>query len=162
MFKNMRRRAVILVAKVWGMLDAECVLAEGQAVTAIGDTASTNIYQAANAQLGDMGQTGENIWIKAHCSTAATSAGAPTLQAVLQDSADGATFADVVAGPVTALAGLTVGALLLAVQPPPGMRQYFRVVWRLATATLTAGNFDAYVSNTIERNVARPSGFTVD
>jgi hypothetical protein len=80
---------------------------------------------------------------------------------VLQDSADNATFADVVAGPVIALANLTAGALLLAVQPPPGMRQYWRVVWRVGTAALTAGNFDAYVSNTIQRNVARPSGFSV-
>lgn len=151
----------LLVVRAWGMLDSEIIFAEGQAVTATGDTASTNVYAAANAQLGDAGQTGENLWVKAHCSTAATSGGSATLQAVLQDSADNATFADVVAGPVIALANLTAGALLLAVQPPPGMRQYWRIVWRVATAALTAGNFDAYVSNTIQRNVARPSGFSV-
>ena len=145
-----------------GMLDSECVLAEGQAPTAVGDTPSTNVYEAMNAVTGDMGQTGENIWVKAHCSTAPTSGGAATVQAVLQDSADGATFADVVAGPALLYSGIVLGQTMLAVQPPPGMRQYFRVVWRIAVAVLTGGTFDAYVANTIQRNVAQPSGFVVD
>ncbi len=144
-----------------GMLDSELIFSEGEAVTAIGDTASTNVYEAANAQLGDAGQTDENLWVQAFCSQTVTSAGAATVQAVLQDSADGVTYADVVAGKAFALASLTAGTQLLAVQPPPGMRQYWRIAWRVATAALTAGKFDAYISNTLQRNVAQPSGFTV-
>jgi hypothetical protein len=143
------------------MLDSQLIFAEGQTVTAIGDTASTSVYQAANAALGDEGLTGENLWVQALVSTAVTSAGAPTVQAVFQDSADGATYADVVAGPVFALAALTAGKQLLAVQPPPGTRQYQRIAWRVATAVLTAGKFDAFISNTLQRNVSQPSGFTV-
>jgi hypothetical protein len=30
------------------------------------------------------------------------------------------------------------------------------------TGTMTAGKFDAYASNTIQKNVARPGAFTVD
>jgi hypothetical protein len=44
-----------------GMLDSALVLAEGQLVTNTGDTPSTNDYMFANAQLGDNGQTGENL-----------------------------------------------------------------------------------------------------
>ncbi len=144
-----------------GMLDSALVFSEGQAVTATGDTASTNVYQSANANLGDEGLTGENLWLQAFCSTTATSGGSATVQAVLQDSADGVTYADVVAGPAVAVANVVAGKALLQVQPPPGTRQYQRVVWRIGTAALTAGKFDAYITNTLQRNIAQPSGFTV-
>lgn len=144
-----------------GMLDKALVFCEAQAVTATGDTASTTVIDTGSAALGDNGQTGENLWVQALCSTTATSGGAATVQAVLQDSADNATFADVAAGPVFALAALLAGATLLAIQPPPGMREYWRIVWRVGTAVLTAGAFDAFISNTLQRNVARASGFSV-
>jgi hypothetical protein len=156
--KKFLREAAILAARVWGYLDSELILAESQAATAVGDTASTNYYDSGNAVLGDFGQTGENLWVQALCSTTATSGGAATLQAVLQDSADNVTYNDVLVGGIFALASIVAGAVLLQVQPPPGMRRYSRVVWRIGTAVLTAGKFDAFVSNTIQRNVARPSG----
>lgn len=142
-----------------GMIDSEVIFSNGQTPTAIGDTASTNVYNTggANGQ-GDAGQTSENLWLNARCTAAATSAGSATVQAVVQDSADNATFADVTTGAVVALANITAGSTLLAIQPPPGMRQYWRIVYRIGTAVLTAGSFDAYVSNTLQRNVARPSG----
>jgi hypothetical protein len=143
------------------MLDSQLVFAEAQAVTAIGDNASTNEITFANSVLGDAGQTQENLWVQALCSTAVTSAGAATVQAVLQDSSDNATWVDVVAGPVIGKAALLAGTVMLAVQPPPGMLQYWRISWRIATAVLTAGAFDAFVSNTIQRNVPTPIGFVV-
>jgi len=159
MLRNLLVNAVLLAAVVWGMLDNEIIFAEAQAVTATGDTASTNVYDCggANGQ-GDAGQTGENLWVQAFCSTSATSGGSATVQAVLQDSADNSTFADVIAGAVVAVASVTAGTALLQVQPPPGMRRYWRVVWRVGTAVLTAGKFDAFVSNTLQRNIARTSG----
>lgn len=145
-----------------GMLDNEIIYSAAQAVTATGDTASTNVYNSggANGQ-GDMGQTGENLWVNVTVNTTATSGGSATVQAVLQDSADNSSFADVVAGPAVAVANVTAGAVLLQVQPPPGMRQYSRIAYRIGTAVLTAGKFDAYVSNTIQRNIARNSGIPV-
>jgi hypothetical protein len=142
-----------------GMLDQEVMFSDAQVVTAASDTPSTNVYDTggANGQ-GDAGQTGENLWINVTVNTTATSGGSATMQAVLQDSADNATFADVVAGPATAVAALLVGTVLLQVQPPVGMRRYWRIVYRGAVAVLTAGKFDAYASNTIQRNVARASG----
>lgn len=142
-----------------GMLDNEIIFSAAQAVTATGDTASTNVYDngGANGQ-GDNGQTGENLWVNVIVNTTATSGGSATVQAVLQDSADNATFADVASGPSTAVASVTAGTVLLQIQPPPGMREFWRVAYRVGTAALTAGKFDAYVSNTIQRNVARNSG----
>ncbi len=144
-----------------GMLDNSLKLATAQTVTSTGDTASTNIYDNGNAQSSDISLTGENLWINAVVDTTATSGGSATVQAVLQDSADGSSWADVVAGPAVAVASVTAGTTLLQVQPPTGMRRYFRIAWRVGTAALTAGKFTAYVSNSIQRNIARPSGFTV-
>lgn len=144
-----------------GMLDSQTKLATAQAVTSTGDTASTNILDQGSANSAEMGLTGENLWINACVTTTATSGGSATLQAVLQDSADGSSFADVVAGPAVAVANLTAGAQLLQIQPPTGLRRYVRIAWRVGTAALTAGAFTAYISNAIQRNVARPSGFTV-
>ncbi len=144
-----------------GMLDSQLVLAEAQAVTAIGDTGSTTVYDAGSAALGPAGLTGENLWVQAFCSTTVTSAGAPTVQAVLQNSPDSATWTDVVDGPVFALAALVSGTRLLAVQPPPSMLEFWRIVWRVGTAVLTAGKFDAYITNTLQENKPKPSGFSV-
>lgn len=147
-----------------GMLDNEVMFSDAQTVTAASDTPSTNVYDTSSGQSptangqGDAGQTGENLWINALVNTTATSGGSATMQAVLQDSADNSSWADVVAGPAVAVASLTAGTVLLQVQPPVGMRRYWRIVWRGAVAVLTAGKFDAYVSNTLQRNIARASG----
>lgn len=145
-----------------GMLDSEVIFSSAQAVTATGDTASTNVYDCggANGQ-GDNGQSEERLWLNAAVATTFTSGGAGTLQVVVQDSADNATFADVVTGPVFALAALTAGTVLLQLQPPPGMRRYWRYAYRGAVAVFTAGAVDGYASNTIQRNIARQSGFTL-
>jgi hypothetical protein len=145
-----------------GMLDSECVLASAEAATDhTTDTATTNIYDSGSANASDLSMTGENLWIVAKVNTLATSGGSATIQAVLQDSADNVTYADALAGPVTAVAAATVGAILLVSPLPVGLRRYTRVVWRIGTADLTAGKFDAYYTNTIPRNIARPSGFSV-
>lgn len=144
-----------------GMLDNSLKLATAQAVTSTGDTASTNVYDNGGDNASDNSLTGENLWINAVVDTTPTSGGSATIQAVLQDSADNSTFADVLAGPAVAYGSAPAGTVLLQTQPPTGMRRYWRVVWRVGTAALTAGKFTAYVSNTIQRNVARPSGFSV-
>src|SRR5690242_11232627 len=103
-----------------GMLDSEVVFSESQAVTSTGDTASTNSYDSG-ANNDGAGLTGENLWIQATCSTTATSGGSATVQAVLQDSADNSSFADVVTGKAVAVASVVAGLALLVVQPPPGI-----------------------------------------
>jgi len=161
MLRKFLVNSVLFAAAVWGMLDNETVFCEAQTVTATGDTASTNFYDTGGTYNGNAGLTGENLWVQAFCSTTATSGGGATIQAVLQDSADNATYADVLAGPVFAVAACVAGTRLLAVQPPIFMRRYWRIVWRIGTAVLTAGKFDAFVSNTIQANRQDPSGFSV-
>ncbi len=144
-----------------GMLDQNTKLATAQAVTSTGDTASTNVYDFGSAATADAALVGEELWINALVDTTATSGGAATVQVVLQDSADNVTFADVLSGPVVALAKLKAGTPLLLTEPPVGLRRYFRVAWRVGTAALTAGKFTAFVSMGVQANIARPSGFTV-
>ncbi|HEV2133797.1 MAG TPA: hypothetical protein VGR47_05995 [Terracidiphilus sp.] len=144
-----------------GMVDSELVFGEAQAVTSTGDTPSTNSYDTGGANLGPAGMTGENLWVQGICSTTPTSSGGATIQAVLQDSADNSSFADVAVGPVLPYTAVAAGTQQLAIQPPPNMRRYWRVVWRIGTAALTAGKFDAFITNTYQNNVAQPSGFSV-
>lgn len=145
-----------------GMLDSNLIFAEGQAVTAEGDTASTNVYDSggANGQ-GDAGQTGEHLWVNIVCTETATSGGNATIAGVLQSSPDSATWTDAVAGPPIPVADVVAGEVLLQVQPPPGMQRYWRTVTRVGTAVLTAGEFDSWISETIQRNISRASGFSV-
>lgn len=143
-----------------GMLDLNTKLSIAQAVTSPGDTASTNVYDAGSAASSDIGLADE-LWINVVCSTTATSGGAATVQAVFQDSADNVTFADALAGAVLPVANVVQGAVLLQACPPLGLRRYTRVVYRVGGAALTAGKFEAFVSADVQRNIARPSGFTV-
>jgi hypothetical protein len=80
---------------------------------------------------------------------------------VFQDSPDNSTWTDRLAGPALGYAAVTKGLAVMQIQPPVATQRYQRVAYRIGTAALTAGTFDAYFSNTIERNVCRPSGFTV-
>jgi hypothetical protein len=145
-----------------GMLDSELIFSSAQAVTATGDTASTNVYDTGtpynNAANAEEAQTGENLWINVLINTTVTSGGAATVQAVFQDSPDNSTWTDRLIGASFALAASVAGVILLQVQPPVGTQRYQRIVYRIGTAVLTAGKFDAYMSNTIQRNVQRPSG----
>lgn len=147
-----------------GYLDSEMIFSAAQAITTQTDNASTNVYDSggANGQ-GDAGLTGENVWVNVICNTSFTSGASGTITAVLQDSADNSTFADVVVGKLFATASLpTAGTVMLQLQPPPGMRRYWRIVYRVGTGALSAGKADAYVSNTVQRNTQRPGSFTLD
>jgi hypothetical protein len=143
-----------------GYLDSEVVLSAAQAVTLVADDVSTNAYDSGQT-FANAGMTGENLWVNVIVNTTATSGGSATVQAVLQDSADNVTYADFVAGAVFAVAAVLAGVVLLQITPPPGLRRYLRIVYRVGTAALTAGKFDAFISNTIQLNIAKPSGFSV-
>ena len=144
-----------------GMLDVNTKFSSAQAPTgSTGDIASTNTYDSGSVASSDIGMNDE-LWLNVLCSTTCTSAGAATVAAVLQDSADNSTFADVLVGATFALASLTAGTTVMQVCLPVGLRRYTRVVYRVGTAALTAGKFEAFYSLDVQRNVARPSGFTV-
>lgn len=142
-----------------GMLDSELILSAAQAETTVADHASTNIYDTGQTNAA-VGLTGENLWLTVLVNTATTTSASGTVTPVLQDSADNSSYADVMVGPLAA-APTAAGVYLWRVQLPIGLRRYIRVVYRIATGALTAGKFDAFISNTIEHNVTYPSGFSV-
>ena len=90
-----------------------------------------------------------------------TSAGAGTLQVVLQDSADNSTFADVqtLTGAV-ALAALGANKKQVRARLPIGLRRYIRLAYRVGTAAMTAGTVDAFLALATDSNNAYTSGIS--
>lgn len=137
--------------------DVNLIYSKAQAVLLVGDTASTNCFDTGSALASEIGLAVDDVFLSVVCNTTANSSGAATVRAVLQDSADGVNFSDVIAGPVLPVASVTKGAVLLQGPLPTRLRH----VYRVGTAPLTAGKFDAFVSIGVQRNVAQKSGFFV-
>lgn len=142
------------------IIDSMLYLANAQAVTATGDTASTNVYDTG--MTADDG-IGEPIFVNCLVTTTPTSGGAATIQAVLQTSADNSTWTDVLLGPALAYnaAGAAAGQYLLQSRLPLGIKRYVRIAWRVGTAVLTAGNFSAFITKDIQQAPTNPVNFTV-
>ncbi len=141
------------------ILDNQAVFANAQAVTALGDTPSTNSYDTGP---GNSGPGYGDLWLLAKVNTGFTSGGAGTLQAVLQDSADNSSFADVMAmSPALALAALGANKAIATVRLPGNLRRYIRVTWRVGTAAMTAGTASAFVVLDADIQQYLASGFKV-
>lgn len=145
-----------------GYLDSELVFSAAQSTAAfnIGDNPSTNVYDNASINNAEASLTGENLWVNVVCNTLFVGATA-TIAAVLQSSPDNATWTDVVASKAFTIASIAAGTVLLQVQPPAGTQRFWRTILRVAVANVTAGAVDSYISNTVQYNVQRPSGFAV-
>lgn len=141
-------------------IDSQEQFSVNQVVTAIGDTVSTNILDTLAAQ--DEG-IGESMWFTAICTAQVTSAGAPTVQAVLQTAIDApfTTPIDAVIGGSFLKAALVPNFTMLQVRLPVGLKRYLRAVWRVGTAVLTAGTFTAFLSKDIQAQQYGASGFSV-
>lgn len=141
------------------ILDTQLNFSLNQAITSLGDTASTNVYDTGSA--ADDGIGNQELLTFIRIGTAFTSGGAGTLQFVLQDSADNSSWADVQASPVFALAALTANKTILQSRLPLGLRRYIRIAYRVGTAAMTAGTVESYLVLTPQANNAYASGFTV-
>lgn len=140
------------------ILDSQEVFSAAQAVTATGDTASTNVLDTLAAQ--DEG-IGEDATLFAKVDTTFTSGGAATMQVVLQTSADNSTWVDAAVGPTIALAGMTAGAVVYNQILPVGLRRYLRVAYRVGTAVYTAGNISAFLVKNPQAYQFGATGFAV-
>ena len=141
-------------------IDSQSTFAAAQAVTATGDTASTNILDTGAAH--DEG-IGEPLFLLVKTVAGFTSGGAGTLQAVLQTD-DNSSFSTPKEFPITgalALAALGANAEIAKYRLPIGLERYLRVVWRVGTAAMTAGSVSAYLVKDVQANVAYASGFSV-
>jgi len=131
------------------ILDAELEFSDAQAVTAA--AASTNVVDltAVNANVGK----GNQLYLQVKCGVTATSGGSATLRIQLQDcDTVGGTYAIVAESVSWAVADITAGTVLFTIALPPTLRQFVRVYYAVATANLTAGNFDAFIATVPNNN----------
>lgn len=133
------------------IIDRQLQVSNEQAVTA--SAASTDVidYGQANPNSG----MGENLSMAITVDEAAAAAGAATVTFSIQDSADNATFADVVATAAIGKAALTAGKQVL-IPMPPVHRRYLRLYYTVGTGPLTAGRFSAQVVTGVQLNIAYP------
>ncbi len=124
-----------------------------------GTTASTNVIDTGVA--GRSIGSGEPVELVVQVATTCTSGGANTTQFVLQDSADNSSFANVVLSDPIAVATLVAGYEPLRIKLPAGLRRYVRVAYVIATANLTAGAFNAFLTHDRQEAPAYASGFAV-
>jgi hypothetical protein len=125
-------------------------LASGDAPTAIADNASGSVIdqQVSSGLFTEGGSAEKGLWCIVRAITAFTTSASGTIQAVLQDSADNVTFADVLLGTSVAAATAVQGYDLLNARLPftPKLRRYIRVVYRIGTGVMTAGACVAFLT----------------
>jgi hypothetical protein len=127
------------------ILDSMEFFSNAQSIAAAaGDVASTDIYDTGAA--ADAG-IGEELYLQINTIAAVTSGGAATVQFVLQTD-DNSAFSSpkefLLTAPV-ALAALTANTRQYLGRLPVGLERYLRVVYRIATATTTAGTATAFL-----------------
>lgn len=137
--------------------DTQELFADAQSVAAaVGDVVSTNVYDTGAA--ADDG-IGERMYLYAKMNAALTSAGAATIQVVLQTSDSvGSGYTDALAGPAFALAAASANAVLARLAFPVGLKRYLRVVFRIGGAATTGGTATALLVKDVQANQATTSG----
>lgn len=150
------------------ILDIQTQFSSQQAVTAT--AISTNVIDLRNAAtpvLVDEGLLfGMQLWLVILTTQAAAAAGAATVTFTLESdsTADLATSPTVhYSSPVIGKATLVAGFVAVRTQLPSGdYERYLGVRYTVGTGPLTAGAFTAFLTPDVQRNVAYPSGFTID
>ena len=122
---------------------------------------STDVIDAGAVRKGpprDIGG-GEQLYAVFVMDSNTAAAGAATVTFAIQDSADNATFADVVASGPIGKAALAAGAHVV-LPLPPGMRRYIRANYTVATGPLTGGKVSAQIVLDYQRNAAYASALS--
>lgn len=141
------------------ILDSQELLSSAQSIAAAaGDVASTNYYDTGAA--ADTG-VGEELFLQIATVAAVTSGGSATVQFVLQTD-DNTSFSSAREFPLTgalALAALTANTVQYRGRLPIGLERYIRVVYRIGTATTTAGTATTFLTKDVQANL--PTATTV-
>jgi len=129
--------------------DAQLELSVAQAVTST--AASTNYIDLGAA--GDAVGTGSTCYLVVRVGTAATAAGAATVTFDLQTDSDPAfgTAVTLFSSGALAKTALTANTWIIQIALPLGLKRYVRLNYTVATGPLTAGTFDAFITNTLDR-----------
>lgn len=140
------------------ILDKTLMFSELQALTTTAP--STNIVDLGSVR--DIGQ-GEELWLTVRVGTAAASTGSSTVTIALQtDTASGfGTAVTLAQTAAIAKASLTANTEVWKIPLPEGVQRYLRLNYTVATADLTAGTFDAFLSLDRRQNSYYASGVPV-
>ena len=133
------------------ILDKSLQVSNKQAVTV--DAPSTDVidFGQANPNVGMDGRSMLVITVD----EAAAAAGAATVTVAIQDSADNASWTNVIASAPVAKADLALGKQLVLPMPVK-LRRYCRVYYTIGTGPLTAGKFSAQITTGIQQNAPYP------
>lgn len=132
------------------IIDKALQVSNKQAVTATAPSSDVIDFGQATPNTGTA-----DAYLQIGVGQTAAAAGAATVQFVLQDSADGSSFTDVVSTQAVALSGLKAGAQFVLPMPVTH-RRYVRVNYVVATGPLTAGQFSAQVVMGLQLNTPTP------
>lgn len=150
------------------LIDSQSIFSEAQAVTST--AISTNVIDlnpnASSNTTKDISIQDE-IYLVVSTNTTCTDTGSDATLAVTleSDTAAGLSSSPTVhytTGTLAFAAYATAGTTLVAVQLPRGTyKRYLGVRYTVASGPLTAGAFDAYLTNEPPKNIAYASGFAV-
>lgn len=128
--------------------DAQLELSVLQAVTVT--AASTNVIDTGAA--GDVLSGVPAVYLVIRVGTAATAAGAATVNFQLQTDSDVAfgTAVTLFDSGAIGKAALTANTWIVRIALPIGVKQYLRLNYVVATGPLTAGTFDAFLTTLID------------
>lgn len=130
-------------------IDDTLKFSDAQAVTLQQENVSDYTIDAKGA--GDM--LAKPLHVDVAIDTTCTSAGAATVVAALQTCAE-STFASpttLLASAAVPVATLVQGYRILQGRVPGGVLRYLRVTYTVGTAALTAGKFNAFLTDGVDR-----------
>ena len=128
------------------LIDTNLAVSTAQTPTQVATTPSEDyidLLASKYSQLADF-----PLWFIVHCSAAPTSAGAATIQFILQTSADSAfgTTETVLASSVMDYTAIAANSIPFKARFPVELKRYVRGAFVIAGAVLTAGTFDMYIA----------------
>lgn len=133
------------------MLDNKLVFSAVQAVTANGNTNSTNdidlgaLVDDRGSALGKMGPEAGDLFLLVTVGTAF--AGGTDLIVTLTDSSDDSTYVNTeIVSQNNIAANLTANAIILNVPLPKQLSRYLRLLYTITTGTMTAGTINAQIT----------------
>lgn len=128
--------------------DGDSILSDAQAFTTQAAHASTNVYDFGAEHVG------HNSKVLVTVNTAVTSDGSATVLAKVETD-DNASFTSATELHATAAIGkatLVAGYKVLEFTLPHTVERYVRTTYTVGTADLTAGKFNAWISNILQTN----------
>lgn len=139
------------------ILDTQTRFSSSQSIVGgPGDIISTDVYDTTTA--ADRG-LGQDLNLQVHLGSGVTSAGAATVQFILQTD-DNIGFSSPREFPLTAalaLAALTTNSVQYRGRLPMGLERFVRLVYRIGTATTTAGTVTAFLAQDVQNSPPAPS-----